>query len=130
MTGLQGAEALPRALTSREREVLVLMLQQGRPDDDDTVTGADRERWLAMVPSLQVVRRCACSECPTVDFSVADTNGRRVALSAGAPGLGLVLFIDDDRPSCLEGFPIDGGVFPVFPPPRDVTFLGPVRSES
>ncbi|SJN25589.1 hypothetical protein FM114_04795 [Luteococcus japonicus LSP_Lj1] len=42
-------------------------------------------------------------------------------LAGEAEGLGLALFIDDGRLSYLEGFPIEDGVFPVFPPVEELS---------
>ncbi|XVX21208.1 hypothetical protein ACQP1U_04865 [Actinomycetota bacterium] len=92
--------------------------------DEAAIGDADRERWLAMVPGLHVTEECGCGTCPSVDLGPqGGARSGRIVLNAGAPGLGVLVFIDDDRPSRLEGYPIEGdGVVLDFPPARDLGF--------
>ncbi|MCE1179234.1 MAG: hypothetical protein LWW86_09450 [Micrococcales bacterium] len=117
------AAAFPRELTSREHEVLVAMLRQASPHERD-VTDAARARRLAMVPEIRVTGECECGRCPSVEL-VPDASPQpgRLILEAGAPGLGVLLFIDGDRPSYLEGFPVDvDGTARAFPPASELHF--------
>ncbi|WP_163187875.1 hypothetical protein [Cellulosimicrobium sp. SL-1] len=113
---------VPRALTARERDVLVWMLGHGcrgeavAPDRD----AADRGRWLAQVDAVRVHGTCACGACPTIDLGDDDgpvpAQGPRVVLEAGTDRFLLLLFVDDDRLSCLELAPVGDEAFPAFPP--------------
>ncbi len=113
---------VPRALTALERDVLVWMLRHGcrgeavAPDRD----AADRRRWLAQVDAVRVRGGCACGSCPTIDLGGDDgpvpAQGPRVVLEAGTDRFLLLLFVDDDRLSCLELAPVDDEAFPAFPP--------------
>ena len=73
---------------------------------------SQRQRWLTQIPTTRAGRLCACGTCPTIELEdevsgMAPTTGSRVVLSASAPGALLLLFIDDDRLSCLELAPLD-----------------------
>lgn len=116
------SHGLPRALTRRERQVLVAMIQHANDSDGSSVSVEDRRKWLDRVVSLRVVGACACGECPSVDFSLTDCSTSRRVLSAHADGLGMLLFIDDGQASSLEGFPVNGGVFLEFPHPDELVY--------
>lgn len=116
------SHGLPRALTRRERQVLVAMIQHANDSDGSSVSVEDRRKWLDRVVSLRVMGACACGECPSVDFSLTDRSASRRVLSAHADGLGLLLFIDDGQASSLEGFPVNGGVFLEFPHPDELVY--------
>lgn len=113
---------LPRPLTQRERDVVVAMIQHASESDGSVIRADDRRLWLERVGSLRVVRVCECGECPSVDFSLTDEFAQRRVLSAHAKGLGLLLFVDDNTVSGLEGFPLYGDVFAEFPRPDELVF--------
>ncbi|WP_369070166.1 hypothetical protein [Kineococcus terrestris] len=119
--------APPRPLTARERGALTALLERGTSvDDERTVTGEDRARWLAQVPGTFAGRRCGCGSCPSVELT--DAAGRtpaagdgRVVLEASAPGALLLLFVDEDRLSYLELAPLDDDGVEEFPDAEEIS---------
>ena len=108
----------PRALTTRERDVLDAMIAKAGPG---TVSEADRQAWRDAASNLEVVHTCECGQCPTIDFTHAyDEPCSFVEAAAG--GLGIILFVRDGVPTCLEGYPIDGRTYREFPPVETITF--------
>lgn len=96
-------------------------LDQGDPDL------ADRERWLAMIDDLSVHGTCGCGTCPTIDLAYKGVpvecgeHTARVVLDAHTRDAVVVVFIDDDIPSCLEVAPNDDT--PVgLPSPEEIIF--------
>lgn len=102
-----------RALSERERDVLVAIIELASDADSPTrVTPASRRRWLAQVPHAYVVGRCSCGTCPSIDLGVhnsaeAAAGRSRIVLEATTTDAILLLFIDDDHLSYLELAPID-----------------------
>ncbi|GAB2533654.1 hypothetical protein GCM10027268_02870 [Brachybacterium huguangmaarense] len=83
------------------------MIRYARDIDGGDVPSADRRRWLGRLEEARVVGRCPCGTCPTIDLSSEKSDpARRIVLSATADGLGILLFVDDDRVTCLEGYPL------------------------
>jgi len=118
----------PRDLTTREREVLIAMIEHGT-ELEVTITAEQRARWLAQVPYLRVMGRCQCGTCPSIDLvsSVPVEDATSVVLHAasgqdGATGLGLLLFIREGALSSLEGYPVGEDAFDVFPPVSEMAF--------
>ncbi len=118
-----------RALTEAERLLLEAMIRQAPVCDPDwgLPTEADRARWLTMVDDLSVDKMCDCGTCPTIDLAYkgtvveAEETDSRTVLEASAPDALMLLFIDDDIPSCLEIAPLDDG--PVaLPRPEEIFF--------
>lgn len=110
-----------RPLTERERDVLTFMIDTAVPSGDDPpVSAATRARWRRSIPTTTAGQRCACGACPSIDL-VAERAGaarreRNVVLSAGHPKASLLLFIHDDRLSCLELAPHGDEPIGHFPP--------------
>jgi hypothetical protein len=104
---------MARALTAREREVLQAMISRAQDSTPPTpIRPAQRQQWLTQIAATRAGRRCACGTCPTIDLedrsnTVTNLVESRVVLSASGPGALLLLFIDDDRLSCLELAPLD-----------------------
>jgi hypothetical protein len=117
-----------RDLTTREREVLEAMIQYAHgPSASEQVSLDSRRRWMAQVPLTRVGRACACGTCPTIDLedesgSTPDSTRSRIVLMAGSPAALLLLFVDDDRPSCLELAPTEDVVMLEFPPVSVIDF--------
>lgn len=118
MTSSGDQPAPPRPLTIRERETLEWMVLNGTADPPPS--DEHRRAWLAQVPGVMVHRTCGCGACPSIDLVPGDSPGPRTVLAGEAEGLGLALFIDDGRLTYLEGFPLEDGVFPVFPPVEEL----------
>ena len=123
----QAPPGVPRPLTTREREALIALVEQGTPSGGTEITADDRKRWLAQVPSTHAGARCRCGICPSIDLTdeagtTADSDDR-VVLEASAEGAMLLLFVDDGRLSYLELAPLDDDVsFAEFPDPSTFTF--------
>ncbi len=104
------------------------MIERGAADPGAVVTPADRERWLAHVDGTFAGRPCDCGTCPTIELT--DARGRtpgmqrsRVVLSGATRELMVLLFVDDDRLSTLEGAPVEPeGVAREFPPAAELGF--------
>jgi hypothetical protein len=80
-----------------------------------------------MVDDLSVDKTCDCGTCPTIDLAYrgtpidAEETDSRTVLEASAPDAMVLLFIDDDIPSCLEVAPL--GDDPVaLSSPDDIVF--------
>lgn len=116
--GPDPTRGFPRPLTVAERDVLTAMVQHADDPGGPAVTLSQRRRWLAQVPAIMVHGRCPCGTCPTIDLlAEVGSTSRRIVLGAAAEGMGLALFIDDDRLSRLEAFPLsDDGTVLAFPP--------------
>jgi len=117
-----------RELTDREEAMLRWLIMSGHDAEQRAlVTSTDRARWLAQVPDIRAGERCPCGHCPTIDLE--DETGSsptmltsRVTLGASTPDAVLVLFIDDDRLSCLELAPVtDDLVIAEFPAIAEVS---------
>ncbi|GAB2474623.1 hypothetical protein GCM10027030_06170 [Luteococcus sediminum] len=119
MTSAGDQPAPPRPLTARERETLQWMVLHGTADPQPT--DEERRAWLVQVPGAMVYRTCGCGACPSIELDPGDPSGPRTVLAGEAEGLGLALFIDDGRLSYLKGFPVEEGVFPVFPPVEELS---------
>lgn len=108
--------------------MLVAMIERGAPGPEERVTAADRARWLAQFDGTFAGRECGCGTCPTIELT--DAGGRspgtersRVVLSGGTRQLMVLLFVDDDRLSSLEGAPIEPEhVAREFPPAAELDF--------
>lgn len=118
-----------RALTDAERLVLEAMILHAPAFDPvfDEPSAGDRARWLAMVQDLSVHEMCDCGTCPTIDLAYKGVSSdpkdadSRMVLEAGVEDAIVLLFIDDDVPSCLEVAPL--GDDPVLlPTPSEITF--------
>ncbi|MCB7137557.1 hypothetical protein LGQ04_13500 [Cellulosimicrobium marinum] len=102
------------------------MIRSGTRDEpvDPERDALDRRRWLAQVADVRVHGTCGCGSCPTVDLGdatgPAPTGGPRVVLGAELDDALVLLFVDDDRPSCLELAPLDDATYPEFPPVADL----------
>lgn len=116
----------PRALTSRERDVMVALIRGASPDEGVAVSPEDRRRWLAQVPTTRAGARCRCGTCPSIDLTDEEgtmpADGARVVLGASAEGALVLLFIDDDRLSYLELAPTDDETFAEFPDAASLSF--------
>jgi hypothetical protein len=115
-----------RALTLREREAIIAVLERGTNIRKSPSTTADRARWLSQVPHTLAGRLCGCGICPSIELTDAEghtpaTVEGRVVLQAEAPGAVLHLFIDEDRLSYLELAPLAGDSITVFPASTDIT---------
>lgn len=116
-----------RALTPLEHRIVAAMITHAR-DVDGSLDVLERTRLLADLLNTRVASRCECNTCPSIELvdstgRAASGEGARVVLSADAPGLIVLLFIDDGRLSYLEGAPVsDGQAFIEFPPAHDLTF--------
>ena len=115
-----------RALTLREREAIIAVLERGTNIRKLPITTADRARWLSQVPHTLAGRSCECGICPSIELTDAEghtpaTVDGRVVLQAEAPGAVLHLFIDEDRLSYLELAPLAGDSITVFPASTDIT---------
>lgn len=99
------------------------MLQHGAICDGKTATVADRERWCSQIPRLRVIGTCGCGLCPTINFTEDYEPATRLYVEAYDPtqNAGIILFIDDDLPSCLEVYPEDDQKV-VLPKVEDVDF--------
>ncbi len=104
-------EAVERPLTSRERELVLWLIEHGEY--------ADPERLKSQLPSLSVRERCTCG-CPTVYFAVdgvpVPRKGERLvsdylALVEGAD-VGVMLFETDGLLSSLEVYSCAGSSEP------------------
>ena len=100
-----------RALTSAERDLCAAMISQAHADDY-SITDDDRARWLKLLPETSVSGVCGCGTCPSIELAYQARpvgSGSRIVLEAEtAVGNALVmLFIDNDRLSCLEVAPMD-----------------------
>ena len=115
-----------RALTPREREAIIAVLERGTNIRNRPITTADRARWLSQVPDTLAGRSCGCGICPSIELTDAEghtpaTVDGRVVLQAEAPGAVLHLFIDEDRLSYLELAPLAGDSITMFPASTDIT---------
>lgn len=115
-----------RALTPREREAIIAVLERGTNIRKLSITTADRVRWLSQVPHTLAGRLCGCGICPSIELTDAEghtpaTVDGRVVLQAEAPGAVLMLFVDEDRLSYLELAPLAGDSITVFPAFTDIT---------
>lgn len=140
---------MARPLTARERDVAILMIRNANPSpteeefadftprqrdhwgSSEPITQEQRRRWEDNLAEVVVSGRCTCGTCPTVDLegphhsrsAVADTDAEveRIVLDGAVPGAMILLFIDDDVPSCLELAPIDDDlIFAEFPDPESI----------
>jgi len=129
-TGLVSRPTPPdqrRALTQRERQALLAILDRGTSSrDDHPLESSDRARWRAQVPFTRAGRRCGCGQCPSIELTdsqgltPADGDGR-VVLDAWTPGALLMLFVDQDQLSYLELAPMDhDDAMLEFPDPDDI----------
>ncbi|GAA0311504.1 hypothetical protein [Kineococcus aurantiacus] len=116
-----------RALTTREREAIVALLERGTSSIRTLpITTADRARWLSQVPHTLAGRSCGCGICPSIELTDAEghtpaTVDGRVVLQAEAPGALLMLFVEEDRLSYLELAPLAGDSIKVFPASTDIS---------
>lgn len=100
-----------RSLTAQERAVIEAMIAQadgGSPGQRPSA--AQRARWAAALEQTSVDHECGCGLCPTIDLAwngqAVGCEGERVVLEAfSAGGEMVLLFVDGDRPSCLEVVP-------------------------
>ncbi|MCQ9368143.1 hypothetical protein NQ036_07795 [Brevibacterium sp. 91QC2O2] len=121
--------SLPRPASPAERAVIRAMAERARSTDGAAVTDGLRRQWSLQADGCTVTGHCDCGTCPSVELGdaagnpVPDGTGPRVVLSAGArnPTRGVLLFIDGDRLSYLEVYPIDDD--PVeLPEPEELEF--------
>lgn len=114
-----------RPLTELERSVALAMIDHAT-DDRVTPSPEDRCRWRELIGRATVCGHCDCGLCPSVDLAidgvpVESCNGRRLVLEASADNRGVILFIDDDKPSYLEVYGFDDD--PVdMPRPEELIF--------
>lgn len=111
-----------RDLTERERDVLAFMVDSAQTfAGDPPVLEEDRGRWRAQLVRAHAGRACGCGSCPSIeietgpDTNVATATGHRIVLTAAHPDATLLLFVDDDRLSCLELAPHGDEAFAEFP---------------
>lgn len=99
---------MPRPLSSRERLVLVAMIDHAEPfDGEPRPTTAARQSWRTQVPSLLVDSVCECGDCPSVSLAPASVpagvpGAERAVLGAGLSDALVLLFVDGGTPSYLE----------------------------
>lgn len=118
-----------RALTVDERLVLEAMIRHAHSFDAEwgEPSLADRQRWLAMVDDLSVHGICGCGTCPTINLAHKGVpvewreEGPRMVLEADIQDALVLLFIDDDVPSCLEVAPLDEASV-ALPSPEEINF--------
>ncbi|HLL67550.1 MAG TPA: hypothetical protein VK453_17830 [Micromonosporaceae bacterium] len=77
-------------------------------DPDKRVTIADRARWRAQLATTRAGRHCGCGTCPSIELTDAagvspEMTISRVVLDAESDNAMLLLFIDDDQLSYLDG---------------------------
>jgi hypothetical protein len=120
---------MSRGLTQRERDVVRAMVTHAQDSAPPTpIRPTQRQRWLRQIAATRAGRPCACGTCPTIELEderggPTPTTTARVVLSASAPGALLLLFIDDDRLSCLELAPLDPDARILeFPPVESIDF--------
>lgn len=106
-----------RPLTANERAALDTLLAADFP-------GAAELR--AQARTARVIGRCGCG-CPSINLEVDRTLpvaaiiDDPVAVEAGAPGGGLIVFAEDGRLSCLEYWTVEDEPPADFPPPAQIT---------
>jgi hypothetical protein len=108
-------DASTRRLTPNERTTLDTLLAADFP-------GAAELR--AQAPTARVTGRCDCG-CPTIDLVVDEATPsapleNSVAVEAGVPGGGLIVFADGGRLSCLEYWTTAEQTPAEFPPPGQI----------
>ena len=105
------SQNLPRPLTQREQDVLHLLVGSLRPGHPAR----------AEASTVQVVGRCTCETCPTINFTLSETDfTTREVIHAGHPSGLILLFIDDGHLSCLELAPNDNTPVLEFPPASEI----------
>lgn len=113
-----------RTLTRREREVLEVMIRRGTTSD--VFSDSERDRLLEQLDDYRVWGSCGCSMCPSIDLGdecgeyVAE--GSRTILNGFRGDEGLLLFIDDGRPTYLEQYSHSDNRFGEFPHPDEIEF--------
>ncbi|UPL14500.1 hypothetical protein [Microbacterium galbinum] len=114
-----------RELTTREREVLVAMITHAKPSHGSFDEG-ERAALLEKVDDLRVWGRCACGHCPSIDLGDSSGEyasvGPRVILDGWRGTEGLILFIDQGRPTYLEQYSGTDDVFEEFAPVDEIEF--------
>lgn len=116
---------MSRALTERERDVLLAMITYARPfaEQRTRVTHRQRLAWRDQARLVRVESMCSCGACPTVDFQInTSPKASQITLSAFHGEEGLLLFIDGGRLSCLELFSHNEESVRTFPPPHELQF--------
>jgi len=105
-----------RPLTATERTTLDALLAADFP-------GAVELR--AQAATARVTGRCGCG-CPSINLEVdrtlpvAEVADTPVAVEAGVPGGGLIVFVADGRLSCLEYWGTEDEPPAEFPPPGQI----------
>ncbi|MFJ4253773.1 hypothetical protein [Microbacterium sp. NPDC090003] len=114
-----------RALTSREREVLVAMITHAKPSHG-AFGASERAALLETVDDVRVWGRCGCGRCPSIDLG--DTSGEypstgpRVVLDGWRGTEGLLLFVDNGVPTYLEQYSASDDVFDEFVPVSEIEY--------
>lgn len=127
-----------RATSSPDEEDYARFTPEQREGWDPPVpiTAEQRRTWENSLAEVVVTNGCKCGTCPTIGMrprhrsddenrdDVGDDGdcSERIVLDAGTQGAMLLLFIDDDSPSCLELAPTEDGIsFAQFPSPDRIS---------